>query len=95
MSPLTPPSWQEHQPAGHMAVGPQPGWEWDDRIKFEYCEVHYLKVTPTTSLFDTDTDSGTAAMGLSKATHGQATLQGAYQTPNERLGASCECSLAP
>ena len=39
MSPLTPLSWQEHHLAGHMAVGPQPGW--GDRIKFE-TEVHYL-----------------------------------------------------
>ena len=40
MSPLTPLSWQEHQPAGHMALGPETGW--GDRIKFE-TEVHYLK----------------------------------------------------
>ena len=36
-----------------------------------------LKVTPTTRYFDTDADSGTAAMGLPKATHGPGWWKGA------------------
>ena len=37
----------------------------------------FFKVTPTTPLFDTDTDRGTAAVGLPKATHGPGWLNSA------------------
>ena len=54
-----------------------------------------VKGTPPTRDFDTDTDSGMAAMGLPKANHGPAWLKSAQHTPKMQLKAKFECTWVP